>query len=425
MLEKIKNSLNKNGVKVWRACEVHTDTAELYFIKKKLDIPRIKELTQYIVTVFNDGEREGEKLRGESAAIISPGMSEEEIDSRIKSAYLAASFAQNKFYELADPVKEAKKACTSNLAGMDIKEIAKAFADAMFSVDTKEDAFLNSVEIFASKSEEHIIASNGLDVSFDTVSLNGEMVAQCVAPADVEQYRQFSYDSLNLDGIKEKVKAAIEDVRMRSRAKASPKAGNYDILLTGENLMVVMEYYLARSSALMIAPGYSEWKIGDNVQGEDIKGEKLNIRLLPLEPYSGEGIPLIERKLLSDGKLETIYGTTRFCRYLGITPTGNYSKFALDNGQTPIAELRKEGVLEPISFSDFQMDEMDGHFKGEIRLALLHHADGSVEELTGGSINGSIIELQNNLLFSKERYEDMSYVGPMGVLIPNVAVAGE
>ena len=425
MLERIKKSLEKNGINAWRITEAHSATAEAYFIKKKLDIPRLKEIVQYQVVVYYDAEKDGKKLRGTSSTLLSPGMDDAEIDSRVKSAYFAASFALNPFYELPDPVAEEKKESTSDLAKHDLKDVVLDFAKAMFSVDTAEDAFLNSVEIFANKSYEHIVASNGLDVSFDADSVSGEYVAQCITPSDVEQFRQFEYDSYNIEGIKEKVKDALMDVRARARATASPKAGTYDILLKGDQITELMEFYLARSNASMIVPGYSQWKAGDSIQGENVQGEKISLKLVPVEPYSGEGIPLVERDLLKDGKLETIYGSNRFCRYLGIKPTGDYSKFSCSNGSRPIAEMRKEGVLEPVSFSDFQMDIMDGHFKGEIRLAFLHHADGSVEELTGGSINGALIDLQGSLTFSNERYEDMNYSGPLAVLIPGVAVAGK
>jgi predicted Zn-dependent protease len=131
-----------------------------------------------------------------------------------------------------------------------------------------------------------------------------------------------------------------------------------------------------------------------------------------------------ERCLVKDGVLQLVYGDTRMCRYLGIEPTGNYGKVCCDNGTADVKDMRKAGVLELVSFSDFQMDSFDGHFKGEIRLGLLYKEDGSVEELTGGSINGSLIELQKNLVFSKEKYEDKTYRGPLAVLIRGVAVAG-
>jgi len=425
MLERITNILKDEGVEVYRVLEKKSKTAELYFIKKKLDIPRIKDMTRYEVTVFRDFEEGGRKFRGDSTALISPGMTDAEIRDHVKSAYLAASFVKNPWFELADPTVEERKKSVSDLASMNIEDTVSEFAKAMFEADTASDAFINSAEVFVTRSFERIIASNGLDVSFDSDEVSGELVAQCITPIDVEQYRQFAYDRFDADAIKKKVSEAIEDVRARAAAKEPPKAADYDIILTGENLATLFELYAARSSASMVFPGYSKWKVGDKVQGEEIKGEKLNLYLEPLDPYSPEGIPMPERCLIKEGELRLIYGNTRFCRYLGIEPTGDYRKVRCENGTVPVKELRRPGVLEPISFSDFQMDPMDGHFKGEIRLALLYKEDGSIEKLSGGSINGSLLDLQGCLTFSKEQYEDRTYKGPLAVLIPGVAVAGK
>ena len=215
----------------------------------------------------------------------------------------------------------------------------------------------------------------------------------------------------------------LEDVRARARASEPPQSGSYDIILKGENVAEILSYYASRSSAAMIVPGYSTWKTGTAVQGAG-EGEKLDLSLASPVPFSDEGIPMPERALVKNGELKLIHGVTRYCRYAGVEPTGNYRKIICGNGTKPLAQMRGEGVLEPVSFSDFQMDDFDGHFKGEIRLALLHHADGSVEELTGGSINGSLPDIQDRLTFSEERYEDMSYAGPLAVYLPGVAVAG-
>ena len=74
--------------------------------------------------------------------------------------------------------------------------------------------------------------------------------------------------------------------------------------------------------------------------------------------------------------------------------------------------------------SDFQMDEASGHFGGEIRLAYLIDGDGKATPVTGGSVNGSILEAQKNLVFSKERYLTAGYDGPYAVRLKNVSVAG-
>ena len=80
--------------------------------------------------------------------------------------------------------------------------------------------------------------------------------------------------------------------------------------------------------------------------------------------------------------------------------------------------------LWAVTFSDFQMDAMGGHFGGEIRLAYLIDGD-SVTPVTGGSVNGSILEAQKTFVFSTGRYVTASYDGPYAVRIPDVSIAGE
>ena len=69
------------------------------------------------------------------------------------------------------------------------------------------------------------------------------------------------------------------------------------------------------------------------------------------------------------------------------------------------------------------MDAMSGRFGGEIRLAYLFDGE-TVRIVTGGSVNGSLLEKQENLLFSQETYSSSEYTGPYAMLIPGVSVAG-
>ena len=129
-------------------------------------------------------------------------------------------------------------------------------------------------------------------------------------------------------------------------------------------------------------------------------------------------------KVVGDGKLTAMHGSTPFCRYLGIKPTGAYEKVRCENkGNVSFADMKKKPCLWAVAFSDFQMDSFSGHFGGEIRLAYLIDGD-KVTPVTGGSINGNLIEAQQNVRFSKERFTSANYEGPYAIEFENIPVAG-
>ena len=423
MIDRIRKILEEEGVSVYRIVRERDERAELYFIKKELDLPRYADVTLYAVEVFCDFEEDGVKYRGSTGANIAPGMEDEEIRRKIREAYFAAGFVKNPYYELPDAVSEERKESESDLKGKDLREVAAAFAKAAFEVPSDDNAFVNSLEIYAHHNEREIVASNGLHTAFDSDRVRGEFVTQCRQPEDVEQFRQFSYNSLDLDAFRKKIEEGIEDVKKRAAAKSAPKSGTCNVILRGEQVAELLSYYAIRSDAAIIFPHYSDWKEGDAVQQAE-GGEALKLRLIATDPYSQEGIPMEDRVLIEDGVLKTVHGTNRFCRYLQKKPTGEYRKLACDNGSMAYEEMKKQGtVLECVSFSDFQTDFMAGTFGGEVRLSLLHE-DGKTTPLSGGSINGRLADVQGKLIFSKERYADSAYEGPYAVLIPDVPVAG-
>ena len=249
-------------------------------------------------------------------------------------------------------------------------------------------------------------------------------MVQCITPQDVEQYQEFAYDDLDTEALTRQVEEALARVRDRANATEAPEKGNYKLLLSGKELRQLMDFYMRRSSSGMIYPGYSNYKMGMNVQGDEVRGEKLNLTLHASAPYSSEGIPMKDLELLKEGELKAIPGNARFAYYLGVEPTGNYSAVKLDNGTKAFEEMKQDAYLYVVSFSDFSMDSFSGYFGGEIRLAYL--SDGEkVTPVTGGSVSGNLLELQKDMTFSTERYKDKDYDGPFAVEFHGVAVAGK
>ena len=423
MIERIKSALARCGISLWRIEETAEETAELFFVKKQLDTRRVKDVCKYEVTVFRDVESEEGKKRGFSSVTLIASMDDGQLDGELKGAYYAARFAANPWFELADPVQAPAVEKTGELAEAPLARSAGRMAKALFAADVHEDAFVNSAEVFVSRVRCRIVSSEGTDVAYTDANVNGEFVVQCRQPEDVEIHNRFRYDELDESALSAKVAQALSFVRDRARAQKILKSGKYDVVLSGNEVAEVLDYYKSRSGASAVYAKYSTWQRGEDVQGE-VNGERLELTLRATKPYSFEGIPMADLPLLEGGRLLAYHGPNRFCRYLGVKPTGAYAKLSCANGAVPFAELKKGPCLWAVTFSDFQMDAMSGNFGGEIRLAYLIGEDGSVTPITGGSVNGSILEAQKELTFSTDRYLTAKYDGPYAVRLKNVSVAG-
>ena len=424
MIEQIKAVLGQLGIEVYRIEESVRESVECFFIRKKLDLKRKTNLTDYAVTVFRPFEKDGRRMLGSSAVNIHPGMDEEEVKAVLRDAYEAAALVCNPYYELNGGSREELVLSRSGFAGRSLEENMRLMTEALYASDTSEDVFLNSAEVFAKYAVRRIVNSQGVDVSYETYSVSGEYVAQCISPQDVETYHSFAYREADTEGLRRDVEEALAMTRARAEAVKAPKAGEYAVLLSGKHMETLLSYYLSRSGTAMVYQKYSNYSVGTAVQGEDIQGDALTIWLKAKDPYSIEGIPMKDRVLIEEGTLKTLHGGSRFAYYLGIEATGNYGCISVPTGSRTLEELKAQPYLHVVSFSDFQMDDFSGHFGGEIRLAFLYDGE-KVTPVTGGSVNGSILDVQGHMAFSKERYRDESYEGPFAVRIEGVKVAGE
>ena len=418
MINLIKEALGQVGVSLWRINQTKSQSAELYFIRRSLDMRRMKETDKYVVTVYRDFEHNGKQMRGHSAVTLTAAYTMEDAVRAIADAFAAAKFVTNPTFDLPAPVCDhipADAALSPEVAVMEL-------AEALFQGETEEGAFLNSAELFVTQESKRILTAEGTDVCYTVRQYKGEFVAQCKAPVDVEMYHSFSYNRLEKEALTEKVKAALKRVKDRAKATPTLKAGSYTLVLAEQHVAELFSYFTARSEASSVYSHYSNWQVGSKVQ-EEGEGEALSLTLCATEPYSPSGVKMIDRPLVQNGTLAMLHGDERFSSYLGIPTTGEYRAIRCENGSVPFAEMQKEPHLFVASFSDFQMDPWSGHFGGEIRLA--YYFDGQdVSIVTGGSVNGNFTECKNHLRFSKETFQNSHYEGPLAVSIPCVQVAG-
>ncbi len=423
MIDKILSALKELNIDTYSITETRSWSAEAFFIRRSMDLKRRTTLKDYMVSVYAESEENGQKFVGDSAVPVYPGMDDAELKETLRSAYHAASFVRNPYYPLFDSGKREMVPSKSAFAERTPEENIQFMAEALFSCDMGGDVFVNSAEFFAVKKIMRVVNSAGTDVSWETFNINGEYVIQCLTPEDVETHHVFRFGEPDIDTFRSDVEHAMEQTRDRARAKEAAPAGQYTVILSGDEMSTIMSYYVDRADAGMIYQHYSDYAVGKNVQGEQIEGDPLTIILKAAEPYDRQGIPLTDRTLMENGVIKTIPGSARMAYYLGIEPTGVYRWIQVPTGSVPFVEMKKQPYLHIVLFSDFQMDSMTGHFGGEIRLAYLY--DGKqVKLVTGGSMNGSILDAQQHMVFSKERYQSAVYDGPFAVAVKNVTVAG-
>ncbi|MEG0318335.1 MAG: metallopeptidase TldD-related protein [Niameybacter sp.] len=424
MKQQILQALKASQIRTYLINKVEVESVELFFIKQELDMSRKKKVAHYVVTVYQDFEAEGSKMRGSATANIYPTMTYEEVETTLKDAYYAASFVKNPYYPLPVGTKEEKVSMSTSIEGDTLEARAAQLTKALFKYDQEAEVFVNSSELFVEKRNVSIINSEGIEVAYEKYCTKGEFVIQCTVPQDVETYHDFYYENLECEALSQKVKKALETTTLRAQAKQSPKTGKYKVILSGEHIATLLSYYTTNAAASMIYPNYSNYKIGDCVQGQNIQEDVLNITLKATEPWSGEGIKMIDRPLLQKGVLKTIHGASKFSHYLGIEPTGGYNTIEVETGSHTLEAMKQGAYLEVISFSDFQVDPFTGDFGGEMRLALYH--DGTqIIPLTGGSISGVMQELQGHLILSVECQVRRGYTGPLAVCLEGIMVAGE
>ena len=422
-MEEILKVLKDLRIDIFNIEETETETAESFFIRKNLDLKRSTRTRGWKVTVFKAFEKNGQKMLGSSTVQIHPGMSAEEIVSALEKAFFAAGLVSNPYYELPAGQKEEPIPAAGGFAGKSLEDSLVLMAEALFTEDNQEDVFINSAEFFMRRTDRRIVNSSGIDVAYRSYDIWGEYVVQCIVPQDVETYHQFSYREPETGALRLAVAEALEMTRARSQAMSAPETGEYALILSGKHVSELLNYYVGRSSAAAVYQKYSNFQVGAQVQGGDLQGDALSIDLKAREPYSAEGIAMKDRPLMEDGVLNTLHSGARFAWYLGIEPTGSYGCISVPTGTAPLKELKSGKYLHVLSFSDFQMNIFSGHFGGEIRLALLCDREG-VRPVTGGSINGNILQAQKQLRFSQERFASANYEGPLAVRIEGVKVAG-
>ena len=432
MIQKIINILsNMSNIDGWKINVDEIKSKELFFVKKELDMNRSKKVKYFKVTVYKDFYEGENNFKGFSSAKLFPDMDEENIKTKLDEAAFFASFVKNKYYPLVKPFDHECYNLKSNFSEKPLSEFLPKLTNAIFEVDNKEKGFINSCELFLNNTVTRIINSEGVDVSFE--GYNGQIefiVNYNENNEEIELFKDIKFSGFNPNVISSEIEKMLTISEKRAKAHPTPSLKNHTVLLTGEPVKKFFQYYYFHANAKSIYEKVSTAKLNENIQGKDIKGDMITIKLDPYlqnstlsKPYDEDGYPLKEVTIFDKGILKNYWGVHRYASYIDMETTGNIQNVVVEGGSKTLKELTKNPYIELLEFSDFQVNTLTGNFGGEIRLG--RYFDGNkIIPITGGSVSGFIQDVQSHMFFSKELQQDNNFVGPATIQLFNLNISG-
>lgn len=410
MLDRLVKLLkSENTPDKWLINYEQIATKELFFIKDRLDMNRAKDVEHCRVTLYADIDEDGKKYLGSATVKLSPSMSDDEMLECIKEGAYSATLAKNPYYTLVAPSTDSVPQLKSNIDYKNGIDTLQKVIDLVYSIDKKNTADVNSMEIFLQATTTKVINSEGVNETYSLPNMTIELVVDCKGEKEeVELYDMINISSFDEKMLAEKISAVFTNAQRRAKAKALSTSGDIPILLKGEAVRELFYYYIFKANANAIYKKYSQLKVGDSIQGDNVVGDKITITLLPEIPYSiaskyidDDGTKLKELPLYKDGKLLSYHGNNIYSQYCNVDITGDIPNVKIHEGSMEFDDMLQGDCLEVIGFSDFQIDPITGDFGGEIRLAI-HHSDGKDVPVTGGSITGNILKVHDNIYLSKQ-----------------------
>ena len=401
-IQEIKTILSEvEGISAYEIRETKTESRQLFYVLKDLETNRAVETTDTVVTLYKDFDG----FRGSSSFALIAADNAETLKAKAAATLKKAEAARNPYYPLAEKSENLTRRLDS---ACDMTELAVKAADAIFAADVIEKSSLNATEIFVNKTGTHFLNSNGVEHSFEKLSLFFESIPSCSWQGEeYELYFSHATTDLDVSAFTKLMAEELHNVLYRAAAVTPQEAGipsDLPVYVKGGMLMRLVGNFANDLSYRSRYYKSNHYEIGQEISPVPfdliLKGEEKGAN--NSSPVDASGLPLGETTVIKDGKAVASWGDLRFGTYLKEEKiTGSYPVMVLKSEACISEEDRQRPYLEVMNFSSPQLDESSGYFGGEVRLALYHDAE-KVVPLTGFSISGNIYEAIKTVRFSPE-----------------------
>ena len=292
-------------------------------------------------------------------------------------------------------------------------------------------ARINSLELFLTRVGTRIVNSRGCDVSFVQWKGECEFIVEAAGPAgEVELYDDIVFSEPDLARLGAETASFLLLVSERARAEPMPELAGIPVILRGENAQAVFGWFHNNARTDAVYTKASPFSPGSRVQGEGPVSEPLDTvaeALIPglpqSAPFDQEGYPIESWPTIRSGVIVALHGPVRYAQRLGVPASGAQPLFSVSSGGGSLETLRGSPYLEPLLFSDFQLDQQSGSFGAEVRLALYYDGTRTIP-VTGGSVTGNLMDNRAAMLRSSERALSSGSLCPIAVKLFSVSVTG-
>lgn len=387
------------------------ESSELFFVLKKLELNRATLTENISIKIYVDVK----DLRGSSTILVTSADDEKSLNKKINEAIKKAKAALNKHYPL---VINQKKIDNKLAKKEDLNELAKKVGDAILKADHYKKGWINSTEVFVSRTTLEFINSKGVKQKEERLNIEFEIIPTWSnEKEEFELYKYYKSNKLDSKAITEEVEEILNLAKQRSSAvklrKVKVPKGT-PVLIQGEMADLIVKTIMDNASYMSKFMHQNHYELKDEISNNKFDLTlKSNIKgCFNSRSFDTNGVTLSSKKLIKEGKLINNYGDIRFGYYLlnDVNKiSGDYSVCQISNYDT-FAYKRKPHIIID-HFSSPQMEADSGYFGGEVRLA--RYFDGKKYiPLTSFTLSGNIYDALKDVTFSKEETITSLYKGP-------------
>ena len=424
MIERIVALLKENPlVSDYRLNTVKTESYEMFFVHKNLETVRSTDTVSRKVTVFvaKDG-----KL-GDATFSVYASYTDEDIRREIASACKKASLAGNEPYALP-ALETLEQEAESNFKEYHTADLAAAIANAVFAADCEDGGSINALEVFLYRDTVSVKNSRGIDKT----EIRHHAMVEAIptwngAEESVELYECHNFTEFDAAAVTAEIATRMREVRDRLSAKAPDGKLSCPVVLGAPELATL---FASLAHELNYAGAYNRtaaFKEGDDIQ-KDAVGDRMTVSMcgavkgsVRSSAFDGDGVTLVDRKIIEDGKAVALWGGTRYAQYLSEVATGNLGCISVECGTLTNEEKTSKPYFRCASMSGLQVDIYNDYIGGEVRLA--YYFDGEREiPVTGISISGKISVALANMRLSNEATTYESYHGPKCAIFEGIEI---